>query len=359
MREDNILYEEDIRAAAQAPLPWEVLEGKNILAAGATGLLGTALTDVLMYKNKENGLRCHIYTTGRDFGKAERRFRKEYFSDPYFHFLEWNIVDPPPIMPVHMDYILGMASNTHPLAYSQRPIETIITNIYGTKNLLDLCRRQGEGRVIFLSSVEIYGENRRDKELFDEGYTGLLNPNTLRAGYPESKRCGESLCRAYQEEAGVDYVAVRLPRLFGPALLEEDSKAVSQFIHNALEHKDIVLKSDGNQRYSFLYVIDAVTGLLTALLLGVSGEAYNIASGDNDATLKEMAETAALAAGRKVIYERPEENEKAGYSTATVAKLDGTKIKHLGWKPIYNSTDALLRTIHIMESNNRPEGGKR
>lgn len=344
----NALYEEDIRRVAGAGIPWDRLIGRSVLIAGATGMLGRAMTDLLMYKNEKDNLDCHIYAAGRSRHKAERRFGREYFGSPCFTFLEWDVTDKAPASLPKVDFVLGMASNTHPLAYAARPIETILTNIYGTKNLLDVCRQQG-GRNVFLSSVEIYGENRGDKTLFDEKYMGFLDCNTLRAGYPESKRCGESLCQAYLQEEGVESVIVRLPRLFGPTLLEEDSKAVSQFIHKALLREDIVLKSSGSQHYSFLYVMDAVTGILTVMLSGKAGVAYNLASEDNDATLKSMAETVAGAVGKKVIYELPDEDEKAGYSIATVARLDGGKAMKLGWKPMYHVADALERTIRIMQ----------
>lgn len=352
----NALYEEDIRKAAGTGVAWERLRGRSVLIAGASGMLGRAMTDLLMYQNEKDNLDCHIYASGRNRHRAEERFGREYFENPNFTFLEWDIGDEAPEDLPRMDFLLGMASNTHPLAYAARPIETIVTNIYGTKNLLDLCVRQQGGRLVFLSSVEIYGENRGDTALFDEQYMGSLDCNTLRAGYPESKRCGESLCQAYCREKGVDFVTVRLPRLFGPTLLEEDSKAVSQFIHRALRREDIVLKSSGSQYYSFLYAMDAVTGILAVMLSGKTGQAYNLASEDNDATLRSMAQTAAGAVGKKVIYELPDEDEKAGYSTATVARLDGTKAAGLGWKPVYRVADALERTLRIMEGEKGRKG---
>lgn len=241
-------------------------------AAGATGLLGKALVDTLMLKNQKDDLGCHVFASGRSVQRAAKRFEGKYFSNPDFSFLEWDVSGKMPDNLPEMDYILGMASNTHPMVYSAEPIETIRTIIHGTETLLEICRRQHKGRFVFLSSVEIYGENRGDVELFDEAYMGYLDSNTLRAGYPEGKRCGESLCQAYRFQAGVDSVIARLPRIFGPTLCEGDSKAVSQFIHKALEHEDIVLKSDGCQRYSFLYVMDAVTGLLAVMLSGLPGK---------------------------------------------------------------------------------------
>ena len=120
----------------------------------------------------------------------------------------------------------------------------------------------------------IYGENRGDTELFDESYCGYIDCNTLRAGYPESKRCGEALCQAYKKQKGVDVVVARLTRSFGPTLQLTDTKALTQFLKNGLNKENIVLKSAGTQYYSYTYAADAVTGLLTVLLQGESGAAY-------------------------------------------------------------------------------------
>ena len=98
----------------------------------------------------------------------------------------------------------------------------------------------------------------------------------MRAGYPESKRCGEALCQAYKAQKGLDIVIPRLTRSYGPTLLKTDTKALSQFLHKGVAGEDIILKSAGTQFYSYLYVMDSVSGLLTVLLNGESGEAYNI-----------------------------------------------------------------------------------
>jgi nucleoside-diphosphate-sugar epimerase len=199
--------------------------------------------------------------------------------------------------------------------------------------------------------VEIYGENKGDVEKFDENYMGYINSNTLRAGYPESKRCGEALCQAYIKEKGMDIVIPRLPRIYGPTMQEGDSKAVAQFIKKAVNGEDIVLKSDGSQYYSFLYVVDAVIGVLAVMLNGTKGEAYNIADESNDITLKDAASLLAETAGVKVVFEIPDAVEKAGYSTATKAILDAGKIQGLGWKPMYTMENGLRQTVLIMKAD--------
>lgn len=345
---DNPLYLEDIKYVASIKLPWDILKDKSILISGATGMIGSFLVDVLMQKNLEENLNCRIYALGRDEKKARQRFDK-FFDDPNFVFKRHDInLQLEDVKIDNADYVLHLASNTHPLAYSKDPIGTITTNIIGLKNLLDFASEHETKRFAFASSNEIYGENRGDVEKFDEKYCGYIDCNTMRAGYPESKRCGEALCQAYISQKNLDVVIPRLTRSYGPTLLKTDSKAMSQFLHNAVEGKDIVLKSAGTQYYSYTYVTDAVSGILTVLLCGKTGEAYNIADEQSDIMLKDLAAIIAGSVGKKVIFQIPDSVESAGYSKATKARLDGAKLMSLGWKPKYSIRDGVTRTISIL-----------
>lgn len=347
-------YQENIKKVAGAQIAWDRLSGKKILIAGATGLIGRYLIDLIMYKNKNDRLGCAVTAASRNKSRAERIFPRRYFEQDGFRYFEHDVREPfgTDIDKLgKFDYVIHLASNTHPVAYAERPIETIAANVYGTKNLLDLCVDMGSVRFIFPSSVEIYGENRGDTELFKEDYVGYLDCNTLRAGYPESKRVCESLCQAYCKEKNVDIVIPRLPRVFGPTMAEDDSKAVAQFIREAVGGEDIILKSTGAQCYSFLYVADAVTGLIVTMLFGMQGEAYNVADQSCDMTLKEMAELCALEGNGNIRYECPDEVEKSGYSTATKARLDGGKIKALGWLPDFSIEEGICQTICILKEH--------
>ena len=171
----------------------------------------------------------------------------------------------------------------------------------------------------------------------------------MRAGYPESKRCGEALCQAYKMQKKLDVVIPRLTRSYGPTLLKTDTKALSQFLHKGIAGEDIVLKSEGTQYYSYLYVGDSVSGLLTVLLKGESGEAYNIADGSSDIMLKDLAAIIAGYVGRKVIFEIPDVVESAGYSKATKARLESAKLQKLGWRAKYDIKAGIERTISILK----------
>ena len=199
-------------------------------------------------------------------------------------------------------------------------------------------------------SVEIYGENRNDTDKFDEAYSGYIDCNTLRAGYPESKRLGEALCNAFASQKGQDFVIGRFSRVYGPTMSDEDSKAVAQFIRKAASGEDIILKSEGNQLYSYTYVVDAASAALYLLLKGESKSAVNIVDASSDITLKELADLLARAAGTKVVFELPDDTEKAGYSTATKALLDGTRLERLGWKAHTPIREGLSKTVQILRS---------
>ena len=346
---ENTLYLDDIEYTAGLDLPWDRLKGKSVLISGATGLVGSFLTDVLMYKNQQ-GLDCRVYALSRNAQRAADRFAR-FKDDPHLVFIPYDINQPFVRDDLGtVDYILHLASNTHPMQYSTDPIGTITTNIIGLGNMLDFACAHGATRFAFASSNEIYGENRGDTELFDEEYCGYINCNTMRAGYPESKRCGEALCQAYKAQKGLDVVIPRLTRSYGPTMLMSDSKAISQFIRKGIAEEDIVLKSAGTQYYSYTYVADAVSGLLTILLVGENGEAYNIADKSSDIMLKDLAAIIAKSVGKKVVFELPDAVEAAGYSTATKARLDGSKLKKLGWKPRYDMEQGLSRTIKILKN---------
>ena len=346
------LYNEEIKKYASKDIDWEKLRDKTFLITGATGLIGKFLIDVIMYKNDTDNLNCKIIALGRNESKAKERFAN-CFNSNLFKFYETDINETITIEEEKLDYILHAASSTHPLQYSNYPISTITANVIGTKNILDLAVKTNASRVLFASSVEIYGENRGDVDAFDESYLGYINCNTLRAGYPESKRTGEALCQAYIKEKGLDIVIPRLSRIFGPTILSTDSKALSQFINKAVNNEDIVLKSEGNQYFSYTYVGDAVTALLYTLFYGINGEAYNVSDDSYDITLKDLASTIAKQVGKEVIFDLPSEEERKGYSTATKAIMVSDKIKKLGWTVEESLDKTLNTTINILKQLNK------
>lgn len=341
---EHELYREDVRICGELPLDWECLRDRTVLITGASGLIGSFLIDVLMSKK----LNCRIYAVGRNTENAKKRFAP-YWESENFRFLACDVNEGIAAPLKGLDYIIHAASNTHPALYAQDPIGTITANVLGTYHVLELAAKEKVKRVLFLSSVEVYGENRGDCERFAEDYCGYLDCNTLRAGYPESKRAGEALCQAYIRQKGLDIVIPRLPRTYGPTMQMSDTKAIAQFIKKGAADEDIVLKSEGNQLYSYCHVLDSVSGIFWCLMKGACGEAYNIADEASDMRLKDIARLIADYVGKKVIYELPDAVEQAGYSRASVALMDSTRLRGLGWRAVYPMKEGVERTISILK----------
>jgi len=343
---ENELYKEDIDDVSSIKIDWNRLKKKNILITGATGLIGTFLIDVLMYRNIKYNDCINIYVISRNIEKAKARFN-EYFNSQYFVFISKDIKTPFELN-VPVDYIVHGASNTHPIAYASDPINTILLSILGTKSILDFASEHNVKRTLFLSTVEIYGENRGDVEMFKEDYCGYIDCNTLRAGYPEGKRAAEALCQAYIKEKNVDIVIARCCRVYGSTMGDDDSKAIAQFIRNIVNGENIVLKSRGEQQYSYCYVADICSALLVLLLNGKKGEAYNISDIDSNLSLLQIVNILSLYTGKEIVFDIPSSLESSGYSKATKALLDNTKLKELGWEAKYSMKDGINRTLNIL-----------
>lgn len=342
----NRLYEEDLENVANS-IDINALKNKTLFITGANGLIGRFIVDLIMYINKAFNKNITIIANSRSLEKISEVF-SNYINNKNFKYYIGDINNKIEYSD-KVDYIINCASNTHPLQYSQDPINTILTNIKGTENVLDFASNKN-ARVVFLSSVEIYGENVNNIGRFKENQMGYIDCNSLRAGYNESKRAGEALCQAYKESKNVDVVLTRLPRIFGSTVKIDDSKVMSQFINKAINNEDIILKSAGTQFFSYLYVADAASGIFEVMLNGKNGEVYNLGNKDAEVHLRDLAKIIAESVGKEVVFDMPSEMEEKGFSKASDARLDYSKIeKELNWKPQYSIENAIDRTIKILK----------
>ena len=221
------------------------------------------------------------------------------------------------------------------------------TNIMGAYNILEYGRKHTSCKILLMSTFEVYGNTGND--IYTETEAGVIDFNSFRACYPESKRSMEILSRCYVNEYNVNVRVARLSSIYGPTMAADDSKAHAQFLRKALEGKDIVLKSNGLSRRTYTYVVDAITGLLCVLFRGLIAESYNISYENAIASIAEVAQICAEIAGTKVAFENPSELETKGFSKPQNCILDNGKLKSLGWKGYYTVKRGFEECYNILK----------
>lgn len=328
----NSIFHEDLKDVCEASfIPWDELRNSTILITGATGLIGTGIVNSLFCANKEKGLNLKLIALVRSVEKAEDRF-KEMLNDDTLSFIKGSVEELPVIDEEDIDYIIHGASQTASKEFVNHAVETINTAVTGTKNLLELAKKKDVKGFVYMSSMEVYGYPKKAHHV-TEDEIGAFTSLNLRNSYPISKIMCESLCCAYASEYNVPIRIVRLTQTFGPGVHQNDNRIFAYFGRCVQDRQNIVLKTAGETERCYLYTVDAVTAILTILLKGSNGEAYNAADENTYCSIAEMAERVASEAGIEVEYDiqPPSVN---GFPDTLYMHLDTTKLKNLGWKPI-------------------------
>ncbi|HJC15814.1 MAG TPA: NAD-dependent epimerase/dehydratase family protein [Candidatus Fusicatenibacter intestinigallinarum] len=326
----------------------DTLKDRSFLVTGATGMIGSAFTDMLLYLNREKQLNLHVFAAVRNVNRAEKRFDGFWSSDE-LSFVPYRAGEEIKAE-IRPDYIIHCAGNAHPTVYAEQPAETLMTNIQGTYGLLEFARNTDSvKRVLYVSSSEVYGQMPGER-LYREGDCGTVDFLSARSCCSSGKRAAETLCVCFAKEYGTESVIVRPGHIYGPTMTEQDSRAASAFLRNAVQGEPILMKSAGLQKRSYCYVFDCATAMLTVLLKGIAGEAYNISNRDAIVTIRQFAEILAEEAGTEVIFEKATDKEAAGYNPMTCSALDAEKLEALGWTGQYPVREGIGDTLQILES---------
>ena len=322
---------------------FSALDGARVLVTGATGLVGSHIARFLLERNRELGAGTRLVALVRDEDRA-RRVLDGYGEADGLSFAVGDVstfAD----KDLACDYIVHCAAPTASAFFSARPIETILTIVDGAYCMLELARAQDAG-LVCLSSMEVYGDGNAEAGLahkLGERDLGYLDPLALRSCYPQSKRMAEQMAAAYAAEHGVRAKSVRLAQCFGPGVPKDDGRVFSQFARAALAGDDIVLKTSGASTRMYCDVSDAVTGVLTVLLRGVDGMAYNVANEATYCSVKEMAGLVAAQLGDGRTQVRVEVDPDAPYPPEHHLPLDTSAVRALGWRPVHGLSDMYAR----------------
>lgn len=347
--EDTALQEDLERIAASDSIDWEAFRDSTILITGATGLIGGMMTKALICAGVQRALNLRVLAAVRNKEKAERELGA--FLGYGLELVVCDILAPIQIEEP-IDYILHGASVTASKDFVEHPVETILTALKGTENLLNLAREKQVKSMVYLSSMEAYGVVDPEHERVKESDYGYIDPLEVRSSYSESKRMAEGLCGAYAKEYSVPVKTARLAQTFGAGIARSENRVFAQFAHSILAGEDIVLHTDGSKAHCYCYTADAVLGLLTVLLKGASGEAYNISNEDTFGTIREMAEMLIRTypqSGSKLVFDIPEDANKFGYAPTSRMLIDSEKLRGLGWKAQTGLPEMFERLMRTMK----------
>lgn len=341
-------YVNQLRQARSSIPDLTALFHKTIIITGATGTMGSCLVDFFMQCNRDCNADIHVIGVGRSRKRLENRFNQT--ADDHLEYLEQDIMTPFNYSG-HADYVIHTAANSYPALIAHQPVETLLGMIKGTDNVLSMAVKAGAKRVLYISSGEVYGNSSDEKQWKAEDDYGNVDHLSARACYPNGKRTAETLCAAYRQEYSLDFVAARPCHTYGPTSMADDNHAHVQFLRAAAEGNDIVLNSPGNQMRTYIYVTDCITALLTVLIGGISGEAYNIANRDSVVTIRQFAEIAADAGNVNFSFTSPDQKALAERSPITRQVLDPSKLESLGWHGSFDAESGIRSTIDILKGN--------
>lgn len=315
---------------------------KVFFITGATGLVGSVLGKAISFANEKYGLGNKVIAFVRNEAKAKRIFSG-------YQGIELCVGDVTKSIDYNgkIDFIIHAASETKSVQMIKSPVETLWTSLMGSKNVLDLASRKKIEKMVYLSSMEVFGNPKNVIGRVSEEQLGYIDIQNIRSCYPESKRMVENMCVCYAAEYMVPVVSARLAQTFGAGVAKEEKRVFAQFARSAMNGQNIVLHTTGDSYGNYVYTADAAVAIFTLLAKGNIGEVYTIANEKTSMSIKDMAEmvTEKIAGGSiKVIMDIPEKN-LYGYAPDVVLKLDSSKMRSLGWSPMIDLDEAYRRLI--------------
>ena len=345
---DNVI-QKDIREICNENIDWEKLNGKKILITGARGYIATYLVYAFLMLNDQYNLQMTIYAMCRDEKKS-----REYYADECkrndFYLLVQDVCDYIDDK-LSFDIVIHAASIANIYAQHINPYKTISANIIGLNNVISYCERHDCEKLLFFSSYMVYSLLSYERKT-ESSTICNLDFGDYRNAYAFSKQMGELMIASKKQEGfNTKAMIVRPMNIYGPGQHYSEKKPMTDFLADYIRGQNIILKSEGLQKRSYLYLTDAIRGIFYILIYGNDGEAYNLASEKNVCQIRNLAEEiASFDSNLKVEYAQKEENYFRKGSEIMLA--DVSKLKALGWKEEIDLKKGLSRVIKWIENDN-------
>ena len=341
----NKVLENDLNNIIEQQIDWEKLRNKTIMITGASGMVGSYFVRTLLKLNEVNNMNIHVVCVLRDVKKIGADIRDNASAEIFIHDvtkpIEYN---------GDIHFIIHAASPASPLIMKSDPVSTIAANVLGTFHTLELAQKKKAEGYMFISSREIYGQPSENQEFFKEDTYGFVDPLDPRSCYPEGKKAAETMCASFRAQYGLNTKVARLAHTYGPGMSIYDGRVQADFLKNVIFNEDIIMKSEGLPVRTYTYIADAVAGMFM-ILLNSKDMVYNIGDENAKISIRELAEMLVKITPEKdlsVKMEIPEGGTK-GCAPFTLGILDSTKLRDIGWKPLYTIEEGFLRTIQYLE----------
>lgn len=337
-------------AATSSAVDWAKIDGKRVFVTGVTGLIGGQIVATLAARNRLCGAGIEIVCPVRDAARGQAALQRLGAGEAeLIDGIELAELRPDQALVdrVRADLFVHAAAPTVSKDFQTRPVEVARAITFGTAALADLavaCRAES---FCYLSSMEVYGDGRpnRDMPPLSEAELGSVDLSNPRSCYPEAKRMAECFVTGYSAEHQLNGHTVRLAQTFGPGISPTDSRLFAQVARCVLSGQDMVLKTAGTSTRMYLYTADAVTAVLAVLASGQRGVAYNAANPSTFCSVKEMCEMVARECSPTGFEVRVDLDPNAPYPPDHHLPLNIDALQGLGWQPVVGLKEMFDRLI--------------
>ena len=329
------MNEDYLRIVDSFPFVDEI-RGCRFVITGATGLIGRTLVKCLVFLGQKYDLNLSVCCPVRNKKKALELLPEAV------ELLDYKIE---PSLFDGVDYVVHGACPTSSRYFVEHPVETFDTIVSQTLQLLNSVQASKSLKgIVYLSSLESYGIIT-DEDLVYEERQGYIDPMSVRSCYSMGKRAAETLCHCYAKEYEIPVRIARLTQTFGSHVSETDNRVYAQFARCVAKGEDIVLHTSGLSSKPYLFDVDAVNAILYILVKGQDGNVYNVANENTYMSVSEMAEFLCKEFNPKckITFENIQQNI---YAPETHLRLDTSKLRSLGWMPMFGKKEMFEKLIN-------------
>lgn len=343
----SVYLKEDLKKLADY-LEENNFGGSRFLITGATGLIGSLCIKAIIEYNKTHSLPIQVVAFARNEKKVYKIFEEEFEEKKNIENINFFYQDVTEkiSLDIKSDYIIHTANSTSSQYFIKNPVEVMESIYTGTKRILDYGLRNKIRGIVYLSSMEVFGEIEVEERITEEKL-GYLNIQNIRSCYSEGKRIAELLCMSYAVEYSLPVKVARLAQTFGAGINKDENRVFAQFARSAIKGENILLHTKGESIGNYCYTTDAIKAIFLLLIKGKQGEPYTVVNEETTISIAEMAQMVAneFSNGKtKLIFDIPKENIY-GYAPITKMRLSSQKLRNLGWQAEISLEEMYKRMI--------------